>query len=171
MITVYLFLLFPDGHLPSPRWRPVGWLGGAFAIIAIAGLAFCGSDRPDLPGLRNPLGMTPAAVPFDAVVAGLAGLLGCAVLAAWSLVVRSRWGTAVQRHQIKWLAYSGCLVALALVPAAALALTPGDPGPDRRGRGIRRRAGGAGRGRGRRAEVPARMTSTGSSPGPWRTRS
>ena len=126
LITVYLFLLFPDGHLPSPRWRPVGWLGGAFAIIAIAGLAFYpGSDRPDLPGLRNPLGMTPAAVPFDAVVAGLAGLLGCAVLAAWSLVVRSRWGTAVQRHQIKWLAYSGCLVALALVPAAALALTPG----------------------------------------------
>ena len=128
LITVYLFLLFPDGHLPSPRWRPVGWLGGAFAIIAIAGLAFLpGPDRPNLPGLRNPVGVTPAAVPFDAVMAGLAGLLGCAVLAAWSLAVRSRRGTAVQRHQIKWLAYSGCLVALALVPAVALSLTPGTP--------------------------------------------
>jgi hypothetical protein len=74
--------------------------------------------------------MAPAAVPFDAVVAGLAGLaglLGCAVLAAWSLAVRSRRGTAVQRHQIKWLAYSGCLVALTLVPAVALSLTPGTP--------------------------------------------
>jgi hypothetical protein len=128
LITVCLFLLFPDGHLPSPRWRPVGWLGGAFAIIAIAGLAFLpGPDRPNLPGLRNPLGMTPAAVPFDAAAAGMAGLLGCAVLAAWSLVVRGRRGTAVQRHQIKWLAYSGCLVALALVPAVALSLTPGTP--------------------------------------------
>jgi hypothetical protein len=128
LITVYLFLLFPDGHLPSPRWRPVGWLGGAFAIIATAGLAFSpGPDRPNLPGLRNPLGMTPAAVPFDAIVAGLAGLLGCAVIAAWSLVARSRRGTSVQRHQIKWLACSGCLVALALVPAAALSLTPGTP--------------------------------------------
>jgi hypothetical protein len=78
LITVYLFLLFPDGHLPSPRWRPVGWLGGAFAISAIGGLAFLpGPDRPNVPGLRNPLGMTPAAVPFDAVMAGLAGLLGC----------------------------------------------------------------------------------------------
>jgi hypothetical protein len=128
LITVCLFLLFPDGHLPSPRWRPVGWLGGAFAIIAIAGLAFLpGPDRPNLPGLRNPLGVTPAAVPFDAAAAGMAGLLGCAVLAAWSLVVRGRRGTAVQRHQIKWLAYSGCLVALALVPAVALSLTPGTP--------------------------------------------
>ena len=44
--------------------------------------------------------MTPAAVPFDAVMAGLAGLLGCVVLAAWSLAVRSRRGSAVQRHQI-----------------------------------------------------------------------
>ncbi len=85
-----------------------------------------GPDRPNLPGLRNPLGMTPAAVPFAAVGAGLAGLLGCAVLAAWPLVMRSRRGTAVQRHQVKWLAYSGCLVALALVPAVALSLTPGN---------------------------------------------
>jgi hypothetical protein len=128
LITVYLFLLFPDGRLPSPRWRPVGWLGGAFAVIATAGLAFLpGPDRPNLPGLRNPLGMTPAAVPLAAVAAGMTGLLGCAVLAAWSLVVRSRRGTAVQRHQIKWLAYSGCLMALALVPAVPLSLTPGTP--------------------------------------------
>ena len=66
-------------------------------------------------------------VPLAAVVAGLAGLLCCAVLAASSLAVRSRRGTDVARQQIKWLAYAGCLVALALVPAAALSLTPGTP--------------------------------------------
>jgi hypothetical protein len=126
LITVYLFLLFPDGKLPGPRWRLVSWVAGGFSVIAIAGLAFApGSDRPNLPALRNPFGVAPAAVPFAAAFAGIAGLLGCIVLAAWSLFGRSRRGTAVERQQIKWLAYSGCLVALALLPAVALSLTPG----------------------------------------------
>jgi hypothetical protein len=126
LITVYLFLLFPDGRLPGPRWRLVSWAAGGLSVLAIAGLAFApGSERPNLPALRNPLGVAPAAVPFNAAGAGIAGLLGCVVLAAWSLFARSRRGTAVERQQIKWLAYSGCLAALALLPAVALSLTPG----------------------------------------------
>ena len=128
LVTLYLFLLFPDGRLPTPRWRPVAWLGGAFAAMAAAGVAFTlGSDRPNLPALRNPFGLAPAVVPLGVAGAGLAGLVSCAVLAAWSLVVRSRRGTDETRQQIKWLACSGCLVALALVPAVALSLTPGWP--------------------------------------------
>ena len=38
IILVFLPLLFPDGHLPSRRWRGVGWLGG----LSMADL------RPDL---------------------------------------------------------------------------------------------------------------------------
>ena len=97
LVTVYLFLLFPDGRLPSPRWRPVGWLGGGFTVLAIAGLSFIpGSERPNLPALRNPFGVTPAAAPFDATIAGLAGLVCCVVLAAWSLVARGRRGTELR---------------------------------------------------------------------------
>jgi hypothetical protein len=128
LITVYLFLLFPDGHLPAPRWRLVSWLAGGFTVIAVAGLALNpGSERPNLPALSNPFGVTPAAAPLAATGAGLAGLLSCAALSAWSLVVRSRRGTTAERHQIKWLAYSGSLFALALVPAVPLSLTPGTP--------------------------------------------
>ena len=119
LITVYLPLLFPDGRLPGPRWRLVSWVAGGVAI-AITGLALTpGPDRPNLPALRNPFGVAPAAVPFTASAAGLAGLVGCAVLAAWSLFARARRGTPVERQQIKWLAYSGCLVALILVPSVS----------------------------------------------------
>ena len=129
LITVYLFLLFPAGRLPGPRWRLVSWMAGGCVVIAITGLALTpGSDRPNLPGLRNPFGVAPSWVPFDAAVAGLAGLVGCAVLAAWSLYSRARRGPAVERQQIRWLAYSGCLVALVLVPAVSLSLTAGIPG-------------------------------------------
>ena len=128
LVTVYLFLLFPDGRLPSPRWRPVGWLGGAFAVLAMAGLSFFpGSEAPNLPALRNPFGVPPVAVSFGVVIAGLAGLLCCVVLAAWSLVARARRGTSVQRQQVKWLACSGGLVAVVLVPTVALSRTPGTP--------------------------------------------
>ena len=47
-------------------------------------------------------------------------MLGCVVLAAWSLFSRSRRGSPVERLQIKWLAYSGCLVALTLVASVIL---------------------------------------------------
>jgi len=128
LIGVYLFMLFPDGRLPGPRWRGVYWMAGGFALLAMAGLAFApGSERPNLPALSNPFGVGPAKAWFGMAVVGLAGILACTVLAVRSLVVRSRRGTAVERQQIKWLAYSGCLVALALVPAVALSLTPGTP--------------------------------------------
>ena len=65
--------------------------------------------------MRNPFGVSPAWAPLIAIAPGLIGLLGCAVVAAWSLFSRSRHGPSVERLQIKWLAYSGCLVALTLV--------------------------------------------------------
>jgi len=115
LITVYLFLLFPDGRPPGPRWRRVGWLAGGFVVIEVTGLALTPGKVASLPVVRNPFGVSPAWVPLAAIGPGLIGLLGCVVLAAWSLFSRSRNGPSVERLQIKWLAYSGCLVALALV--------------------------------------------------------
>ena len=115
LITVYLFLLFPDGRPPRPSWRRVGWLAGGFVVIEVTGLALTPGKVASLPVVRNPFGVSPAWVPLAAIGPGLIGLLGCVVLAAWSLFSRSRHGPSVERLQIRWLAYSGCLVALTLV--------------------------------------------------------
>jgi hypothetical protein len=29
----FLLLLYPDGHLPSPRWRPVAWLSAVTIVM------------------------------------------------------------------------------------------------------------------------------------------
>ena len=115
LITVYLFLLFPDGRPAGPGWRRVGWLAGGFGLIEVTGLALTSGTVASLPVIRNPFRISPAWVPLIAIGPGLIGLLGCAVLAVWSLFSRSRHGSSVERLQIKWLAYSGCLVALTLV--------------------------------------------------------
>jgi hypothetical protein len=105
----FLLLLFPDGRLPSPRWRPVAWgvaLGTAGSVV---GYALRGGPLADFPQIANPYGV---GGPVMGMV-GAAGSIvaaGCMVAAAVSLVVRLSRAGGEQRQQIKWLAYGGTLV-------------------------------------------------------------
>jgi hypothetical protein len=33
LLGIYLILLFPDGKLPSRRWRPLAWLSGVVMVF------------------------------------------------------------------------------------------------------------------------------------------
>jgi signal transduction histidine kinase len=106
-----LFLLFPTGAIPSPRWRwvPRLWVLGVSSAL-FATLFAPGPLSGNVPGLSNPLGVS-ALRPVCAALAPLAGiaLLGVVLLGVASLVVRSRGGDVEVRAQVRWLAFAGAM--------------------------------------------------------------
>ncbi len=107
----FLLLLFPDGHVPSSRWRTVAWIAGA----GIAGVFLSTVLKPgpleDYPQLINPYGVEASlveAIEGLSFLATVVGLIGSAA----SLVVRYRRSTGIERQQIRWLALAGALAAV-----------------------------------------------------------
>jgi len=108
-------LLFPTGRLPSPRWRLLGWLTGAF----LAGAAFVLALQPRVEldarvgAVRNPIGieaMADLARWVDGPGAAVSFVFSLAALI--SLVVRFRQCSGEERQQIKWFGLAiGLMVA------------------------------------------------------------
>ena len=117
-LCVFVVLLFPTGHLPSRRWRPVAWAAGAGLAGWVLGAAFAPTIISVSPSMRNPAGLTgPAGDIFK--IMGLASELlipATGLAAVLSLAFRYRRASTAERAQLKWLVYAG-----ALVVAAALA--------------------------------------------------
>ena len=117
--STFLLLLFPDGRLLSPRWRPVAWCAGVgiAATFVLSGLE--PGPIPDYPQVANPYGVdSPLLDPLMglAVFALVVGLLGSAL----SLILRFRRARGAQREQIKWLAFAGAVAVVTVVIGAAL---------------------------------------------------
>ena len=106
-------LWFPDGRLPSPRWR---WFFG-YTVFAVAGACLIISMSPVevAPGVPNPTHWVDAddAAPWLLVGIFLAVTSFSGSIA--SLFVRYRSGGAVERAQLRWVFWATALVASALV--------------------------------------------------------
>jgi hypothetical protein len=100
--SVFLPLLFPDGHVPTRRWRPVAWLAGAVAVVPALMLAVAYWPLRG-PELITQTGTEPALVSYLFAI-GFGGALLLTAAAVVSLVLRFRRAGAVQRQQIKWFA-------------------------------------------------------------------
>ena len=98
--TSFLLMLFPDGRLPSPRWRPVAWCAALGVISFVAGTALEPGPLEDFPRITNPYGVES---PILGAVAIAGGILASAsmVASAVSLIVRMRRAGRVERQQIK----------------------------------------------------------------------
>ena len=111
----FLLLLFPDGRLPSRRWRPVVWLIIGSGFAEVAAWAFAPGRFPGWPSARNPLGVALLDPLLDLYVtyAQTPLLVLTVLLPAISLLVRFWRSRGVERQQLKWFVSSGALVALA----------------------------------------------------------
>ncbi|MGI8516991.1 MAG: hypothetical protein ACR2ME_01415 [Acidimicrobiia bacterium] len=108
----FLFLLFPDGKVPSRRWRWVLWAFVAVMLLTFLIAAFApGPVDPDqIPGLMNPLGVEALNPAFTALAPVIFSVFPIMVLiAVISLFVRFRRSGPLVRAQIKWLALAGVL--------------------------------------------------------------
>jgi hypothetical protein len=119
-LATFVLLLFPDGRLPSRRWRPLVWVtgGGAVLFVAHGALEFGG---PFPLGVELPGPVLEALWTVDQVLI-LAGILG----AAASLLVRLRRSRDIERQQVKWLVYAASVTGVSAIGAllAALSLLP-----------------------------------------------
>ncbi len=119
--TTFLLLLFPDGRLPSPRWRPVAWCAALGVIGFVAGSALKPGPLEDFPRITNPYGVDSPIL--DAVAIAGAILAGASMVAsAVSLIVRMRRAGRVERQQIKWLAYGGAVVVGAVFVSGVISI-------------------------------------------------
>jgi hypothetical protein len=127
LLGIYLFLLFPDGKLPSRRWRPLAWFSGVVMVLACLGITFAPGPLEGNPGVRNPFGLEGAPWLANAVIIVLLLFPLCMIASALSLVMRYRRSGGVERVQIKWIAFAASAVGLLYLIAMVGSFTYSGP--------------------------------------------
>jgi hypothetical protein len=115
-----LLLLFPDGRVPSPRWRVVPWLLG-LAVVGVTVWSMLQPGPIDLSGVKiaNPAGVAALDDPAIQAVGLVPNLLAVLTLFVGSVAcalapfVRRRRAQPIERQQLKWLAFVAAASGLA----------------------------------------------------------
>jgi hypothetical protein len=125
LLLCLILLLFPDGRLPSPRWRPA-----ARFILVAWGLAILLNALTPAEGNPegNPLAVAALQRPAGQLlllVANAAGLVAL-VLSAVAPFLRFRRAGYQQRQQLKWVAFTVVVSVLSVLVSLGLGqLLPG----------------------------------------------
>jgi signal transduction histidine kinase len=115
----FLLLFFPDGRLPSRRWRPVV-IAGVFALTASCAVDFITpgplADYAMVAPPQNPFFITLPDLPRKIVGLSLfVGIFGFLLLSIVSVVLRFRRAGPELRLQLKWFALAGSFLVATFV--------------------------------------------------------
>jgi signal transduction histidine kinase len=122
---VFVMLLFPDGSLPSRRWRIVAWTAVCGALLTDLYAAFYPQDVGTSAHVMNPFGWV-GGIRIGVIGVGLttydfldySGLIGetlsltCILAAICSLALRLHRARGDERQQLKWFMYAAVPAAL-----------------------------------------------------------
>jgi len=116
-----LAFVFPDGTLPSPRWRPVA--RAAFAMCALIVVLLIGFETHESAygPVKSPLPVTIGEWAVPIFWACWFGLLASLFASAAAVRARYRAGDELLRRQVLWLAYGALLIPLWLGGTSLLA--------------------------------------------------
>jgi hypothetical protein len=122
LLGIYMILLFPNGRLPSSRWRPFAFFAGAVIVLIPVVFVFVPGHLEGHPGVRNPFGLE--AFPWlEGVALVLVLLLPlCILISALSLALRYRRSGTEVREQIKWLAFAASFVGVTYLSVVIVSL-------------------------------------------------
>jgi len=122
LLLAFLVLLFPDGRLPSRRWRPVLWALVVLTVGWLVGELQAGTTvTGGITGALSAAGITyryHGILPHQAWTTSGAGrvifVLGLVtgVLVVASVFVRRRGASTERRKQLAWLGYVGLMTVL-----------------------------------------------------------
>jgi signal transduction histidine kinase len=111
-VLCFLFLLFPTGRLPTPRWRWAAWyVAGVFTVATGAFMVFATISwndpfsQPSDPSGGAPLFLLLPLTILSALVVSLA-----------AVITRFRAAEGDERLQMKWFATGAACVVVALFP-------------------------------------------------------
>lgn len=120
-LVIFPLLFFPDGRLPSRRWRPVIWLGTVFiALHTVLTLIQSGTTDFRLRYVQNPLALaSPDGIVGKVDQIGFLPIFIVVALSAAAVIVRFRRASGFTRLQIKWVAYVAVVPLILLFGALA----------------------------------------------------
>jgi hypothetical protein len=120
-------LLFPDGRLPSGRWRPVLWLALAGIGLMVVGSALRpGPLVEPFMEVSNPFGVPGSRGLMDSMLGfGFLFTVASIGLAVLGMGARLRRSSGVERQQLKWLALAAAVTGVAVVANLLLYIAAG----------------------------------------------
>jgi hypothetical protein len=118
-LVLFIFLFFPDGKLPSVRWRPVAWLVLVNAVLSVASVAFAPGPLEGFyegAPVTNPVGIQGSERLLDlGARVTIVLLIPISISLILAFIMRFRRAHGEERQQIKWVAYGVAVFAFALI--------------------------------------------------------